>query len=109
MTMKYEPRAKIGKTLVETLMAEPFYQPDADTDWDLVDIVSACYDKLEEEDRQVLHEVFFLRSTYEETAKNIGIKAKSHAWRKTRKALHNLKKELMKDEQFRKHCPTLMG
>lgn len=107
--MKYEPRAEVGKTLVEFLMAEPFHQADAETDWLLIDIVSACYDRLEEEDRRVLHEVFFLRSTYEDTAKNIGIKAKSHAWRKTRKALDNLQKELTQDENFRRHCAHLLG
>lgn len=98
--MKYEPRAKVGKTLVEFLMAEPFYQQDADTDWELVDIVTECYDALSEQDRQVLHEVFFLRSTYEDTAKNIGIKAKSHAWRKAHKALNNLREILVTNERF---------
>lgn len=98
--MKYEPRAPVGRRLVDILMAEPFYQPDRETDWELIDIVTEAYDTLSEADKQVLHEVYFLRSTYEDTAKNIGIKAKSHAWRKAHKALSNLKVALLKNERF---------
>lgn len=98
--MKYEPRAPVGRRLVDILMAEPFYQPDRETDWELVDVVTEAYDTLSEADKQVLHEVYFLRSTYEDTAKNIGIKAKSHAWRKAHKALNNLKVALLQNERF---------
>lgn len=81
-------------------MAEPFHQSDKDTDWELVDIVTEAYDTLGDADKQILHEIYFLRSTYEETAENIGIKAKSHAWRKTRKALDNLRMALLDNEKF---------
>ena len=98
--MKYEPTADVGRTLVELLMAEPFYQQSPDTDYELVRIVTECYDQLNDADRLILHEVYFLQNTYEDSASNVGIKAKSHAWRKTRKALDNLKEKLLDNKEF---------
>jgi len=105
MTMRYEPTAPVGRDFFSRLM-QPFGNDELDTDWDLVDIVAAAYDKLDDNDKEVLHEVFFIRSTYEETAENIGIKAKSHAWRKTQKALENLRNNLVADENFRRNYGT---
>jgi DNA-directed RNA polymerase specialized sigma subunit len=99
--MKYEPVAPIGRDFFERLM-QPFGADTPDTDWELVDVVAAAYDKLDDDDKQVLHEVFYARSTYEETAENIGIKAKSHAWRKTQRALGNLRSNLVADDNFRR-------
>lgn len=103
--MKYEPVAPVGKDFWERLM-QPFTIADDDTDWELVDIVAAAYDKLDDDDKQVLHEVFYARSTYEETAENIGIKAKSHAWRKTQRALGNLRSQLAASHTFREKYGT---
>lgn len=100
MTMLYEPTSPVGKDFFERLM-QPFTDTQLDTDWELIDIVSAAYDRLSDGDKEVLHEVFYARSTYEETAENIGIKAKSHAWRKTAKALENLRNQLVADNNFR--------
>jgi len=103
--MKYEPVAPVGKDFFARLM-QPFTADEPDTDWELVDIVADAYDKLDDNDKEVLHEVFYARSTYEETAENIGIKAKSHAWRKTRKALENLRNNLVADDNFRRKYGT---
>lgn len=99
--MKYDPVAPPPRGFIERLM-QPFASDEADTDWELVDIVAAAYDKLGDDDKQVLHEVFYARNTYEETAENIGIKAKSHAWRKTQRALGNLRNQLVSDTSFRR-------
>jgi len=101
MTMKYDPVAPIGKDFYERLM-QPFWREENDPDWELIDIVASAYDKLDDDDKQVLHEVFYARNTYEETAVNIGIKAKSHAWRKTHRALENLRNNLVADDNFRR-------
>lgn len=85
---------------------QPFAQEGEDTDWQLVDIVAAAFDKLDADDKEVLYEVFYARATYEETADNIGIKAKSHAWRKTQRALGNLRSLLAADHQFREKYGT---
>lgn len=81
---------------------QPFASEEDDTDWELVDIVAASFDKLDDDDKEVLYEVFYFRNTYEETAENIGIKAKSHAWRKTHRALGNLRNNLVADDNFRR-------
>jgi DNA-directed RNA polymerase specialized sigma subunit len=99
--MKYEPVTPVPKEFWAQLM-QPFSVEDAEADWELVDIVAEAYGKLDANDQEVLHEVFYMRSTYEETASNIGIKAKSHAWRKTQKALENLKEQLENNPTFRR-------
>lgn len=103
--MKYDPRAPVGKDFFERLM-QPFDQSDNETDWELVDIVADAFAKLDDDDKQVLHEVFYFRNTYEETAEHIGIKAKSHAWRKTHRALGNLRNNLVADDNFRRKYGT---
>ena len=73
----------------------------APTDWELIDIVQGVFDTLDDADKEILNEIFFQQNTYEVAKTNIGIKAKSHAWRKTRRALNNLKKALLEHETFR--------
>jgi DNA-directed RNA polymerase specialized sigma subunit len=100
--MKYEPTARQGVSFYEILM-QPFMDNDmsAPTDWELIDIVQEVFDTLDDADKEILNEIFFQQNTYEVAKTNIGIKAKSHAWRKTRRALNNLKKALLQHETFR--------
>ena len=100
--MKYEPTARQGVSFYELLM-QPFMDNDmsAPTDWELIDIVQEVFDTLDDADKEILNEIFFQQNTYEVAKTNIGIKAKSHAWRKTRRALNNLKKALLEHETFR--------
>jgi DNA-directed RNA polymerase specialized sigma subunit len=100
--MKYEPTARQGVSFYEILM-QPFMDNDmsAFTDWELIDIVQEVFDTLDDADKEILNEIFFQQNTYEVAKNNIGIKAKSHAWRKTRRALNNLKKALLQHETFR--------
>lgn len=78
----------------------------APTDWELIDIVQTVFDTLNETDKEILNEIFFQQNTYEVAKTNIGIKAKSHAWRKTRRALNNLKSALLANETFRSKYAT---
>ena len=100
--MKYEPTARQGVSFYEILM-QPFMDNDmsAPTDWELIDIVQEVFDTLDDADKEILNEIFFQQNTYEVAKTNIGIKAKSHAWRKTRRELNNLKKALLEHETFR--------
>lgn len=100
--MKYEPTARQGASFYEILM-QPFMDDDmsAPTDWELIDLVQEVFDTLDDADKEILNEIFFQQNTYEVAKTNIGIKAKSHAWRKTRRALNNLKKALLENETFR--------
>lgn len=97
--MKYEPTNKIGNSEIELLMS-PFSVTHDDTNWELIDLVGDILSTLSEADQQALHGIFYQRSTYQELASDLGIKAKSHAWRKVDSALANLKKALISDERF---------
>ena len=110
MTMKYEPTARQGDSFYEILM-QPFMDDDmsAPTDWNIIDLVKTVFDTLGEEDKKVLNEIYFQQNTYEIAKKNIGIKAKSHAWRKNQKALNNLKKALLSNETFLKEYGERYG
>jgi len=78
----------------------PFSVTHDDTNWELIELVGDILSTLSETDQQALHGIFYQRSTYQELASDLGIKAKSHAWRKVDSALANLKKALIKDERF---------
>ena len=97
--MKYEPTSKTGNTEIELLM-QPFSVKHNETDWELIELVQEIMSTLSEADQEALHGIFYQRNTYQELASELGIKAKSHAWRKVDSALANLKKALVKDERF---------
>ena len=97
--MKYEPTSKTGITEIELLM-QPFSVKHNETDWELIELVQGILSTLSEADQEALHGIFYQRNTYQELASELGIKAKSHAWRKVDSALANLKKALIKDERF---------
>ncbi len=97
--MKYEPTTKTGNTEIELLM-QPFSVKHNETDWELIELVQEILSTLSEADQEALHGIFYQRNTYQELAEELGIKAKSHAWRKVDSALANLKKALIKDERF---------
>ena len=71
-----------------------------ETNWELIDLVGDIMSTLSEADQEALYGIFYKRSTYQELASDLGIKAKSHAWRKVDSALANLKKALLLDERF---------
>jgi hypothetical protein len=101
--MRYEPTNKLGYTEIELLMM-PFVDMDTDAlepDWQRLDAVGQALSMLTEEEQWVIYRMFYDRVTYEELKNNLGIKAKSHAWRKTRLALESLKKELLKNPLFK--------
>ena len=97
--MKYEPTSKTGNTEIELLM-QPFSVKHNETDWELIELVQEILSTLSEADQEALHGIFYQRNTYQELASELGIKAKSHAWRNVDSALANLKKALVKDERF---------
>lgn len=100
--MKYDPKSKLGITDIELLMM-PFSDLDAadlEPDWSAIDAVTEAMSLLSEEERWILYRVFYDRVTYEELTNNLGIKARSHAWRKTRLAMDKLKSILLENPKF---------
>lgn len=99
--MKYEPASKTtDRNEIEWLMM-PFADAPAEANWELIELVSEVMSTLSEDDQEALHGIFYERKTYQELAGDLGIRAKSHAWRKTDAALKNLKKALLENEKFR--------
>lgn len=102
--MKYDPTSKLGITDIELLMM-PFNDlqaTDLEPNWEMIDAVTQAMSMLKEEEQWVLYRMFYDKVTYEELKNNLGIKAKSHAWRKTRLALESLARELHKNPLFDK-------
>lgn len=98
--MKYEPtNSNNNNTELEWLMM-PFADAPPETNWELMDIVAETLATLSEDDRTALEGIFYERKTYQDLAGDLGIKAKSHAWRKTESALKNLKQALAENEKF---------
>lgn len=97
--MKYEPTSQPDNTDIGFLMMPYAYDHD-DTNWELVELVQAALSTLSKSDQDALEGVFYQRKTYQELASDLGIKAKSHAWRKTDSAIKNLKKALLANEKF---------
>lgn len=58
---------------------------------DIIEAVMECVEQLNESDKELVYSVFYERMTYEELKDVAGVKAKSHAWKKTMTALENLK------------------
>lgn len=79
---------------------QPFSVQHDETNWELIELVQEILSTLSETDQEALHGIFYQRNTYQELASELGIKAKSHAWRKVDTALANLKKALLLDERF---------
>lgn len=102
--MKYEPKSPLGHTDIELLMQPFMYDSasDYEPDWNLMDIVSESILQLSTQDQSALQAVFYDRLTYEELAPVLGTKAKSHAWRKTNRAIQNLHKKLQENKTFMK-------
>lgn len=99
--MKYEPKGKPPATETEALMMPFFDGPIGDPEHDeMVDLVMAEIMLLPDGDKQCLLGSFYDRFTYEELATRIGVKAKSHAWSRTQKALALLKERLLENPRF---------
>ena len=100
--MKYEPRRPTPLSDTEILM-QPFmhqYEADLQNNWEMLEAVQECMDKLSKKDQEILRLVFFDRLTYEQLAESINTKAKSHALRQTQAALKRLELELHKNLKF---------
>ena len=69
-------------------------------DWSIIDSVGHALSTLDDNDREILELVFYQRKTFQEAAHECGLRAKSHAWRKARKALKNLETALRSNTEL---------
>lgn len=99
--MKFEPTSSVGPSDIEELMM-PYWDRPPETDWDLVDIVQDIVMSMDEPHRTIIELVFYDRLSFSELASTLGIKAKSHAWRKTQRALKEFKLAFENHPQIKK-------
>lgn len=68
-------------------------RPVIDND-DIINLVKDTLSSLDTIDQQMIHLIYYERKTFREAAQLVGIKAKSHAWRKTKSAMEKLETAL---------------
>ena len=71
------------------MMPNQVIVPVVDND-ELIDTVRAILSTLDDIDQQMIQLIYYERKTFQEAAQIVGIRAKSHAWRKTKSAMKKL-------------------
>lgn len=76
-----------GKDTTEWLMQPnaPEHEP-SDPD-EIVAILREVLSTLDSTDQRMIHLIYYEQRTFQEAARQIGLRAKSHAWRKTKAAM----------------------
>jgi DNA-directed RNA polymerase specialized sigma24 family protein len=75
------------------MMPNQVIVPVVDND-ELIDTVREILSTLDDIDQQMIQLIYYERKTFQEAAQIVGIKAKSHAWRKTKSAMRKLETAL---------------
>jgi DNA-directed RNA polymerase specialized sigma subunit len=75
------------------MMPNQVIVPVVDND-ELIDTVRKILSTLDDIDQQMIQLIYYERKTFQEAAQIVGIKAKSHAWRKTKSAMRKLETAL---------------
>lgn len=70
-------------------------QPTDTTDWDIVDIVQDCTERMTPQYKMLIQMLFYDRYSYNEITEMLGYSSKSHTWYHVRKALVELKQLLL--------------
>lgn len=75
------------------MMPNETERPIVDND-DIINLVKDTLSSLDDIDQQMIQLIYYERKTFREAAQLVGIKAKSHAWRKTKSAMVKLEEAL---------------
>jgi len=78
------------------MMPHQVVVPLVDND-ELIELVRELLSTLDDIDQQMIQLIYYERKTFQEAAQIIGIRAKSHAWRKTKAAMKKLEATLRSD------------
>lgn len=81
---------KYHSSETEWLMQPYAVAYDYDDDIVLFDAVAETVASMNEVDKRMIYLIYYERKTFQEAAREIGISAKSHAWRKTKSAVNKL-------------------
>ena len=74
----------------EWLMQPNATANDFDDDIVLYDAIAETVASMDATDQQMIYLIYYERKTFQEAAREVGISAKSHAWRKTKSAVNRL-------------------
>ena len=75
---------------IEWLMQTNATANDFDDDIVLYDAIAETVASMDATDQQMIYLIYYERKTFQEAAREVGISAKSHAWRKTKSAVNKL-------------------
>jgi DNA-directed RNA polymerase specialized sigma subunit len=75
---------------IEWLMQPNATANDFDDDIVLYDAIAETVASMDATDQQMIYLIYYERKTFQEAAREVGISAKSHAWRKTKSAVNKL-------------------
>jgi DNA-directed RNA polymerase specialized sigma subunit len=75
------------------MMPNETERPVVDND-EIINLVKDTLSSLDDIDQQMIQLIYYERKTFREAAQLVGIKAKSHAWRKTKSAMEKLEMAL---------------
>ena len=87
---------------IEWLMQPNIYENPEKESLELSELMADVMYSMDETDQEMLQLIYFERKTFQEAAQQLGLKAKSHAWRKTQSALDRFAETI-------KSSPQIMG
>jgi predicted DNA-binding protein (UPF0251 family) len=85
---------------IEWLMQPLVYENPEKESLELSELMSEVLMSLDDVDREMLQLIYYERKTFQEAAQEMGIKAKSHAWRKTKSALDKFAEAIQSNPQI---------
>lgn len=85
---------------IEWLMQPLIYENPEKESLELSELISEVLMSLDDVDREMLQLIYYERKTFQEAAQEMGIKAKSHAWRKTKSALDKFAEAIQSNPQI---------
>jgi DNA-directed RNA polymerase specialized sigma subunit len=94
---------------IEWLMQPDEPEHNMANDWQMIDAIGEIVASLDATDQRMIHLIYYERKTFQEAAKEIGILAKSHAWRKTKSALKKFETALRNNKELMELLETKYG
>ena len=85
---------------IEWLMQPLVYENPEKESLELSELMSEALMSLDAVDQEMLQLIYYERKTFQEAAQEMGIKAKSHAWRKTKQALDKFAEAIKNNPQI---------
>lgn len=89
--MSYEHLPDHPQHFWEQMLSKQGYPVDYDPDWDIVEAVQQCVERLDDTDKTLIQLLVYDKCSYNEITEIMGYSSKSVAWYSVRKSLEALK------------------